>query len=443
LNGLIDLESNAQLIQTTNSDLDPTSSGAIEIDQQGKSDIYSYNYWSSPVGHINTFQNNQPFTINEVLHDGTQPHTPLPITWITGLDGQPTTPISLSSSWIYTFNNQSDLYQNWQLLGATNSVSPGMGYTMKGPGTGSNTNDQNYTFIGKPNNGDISHSISSGNLSFIGNPYPSAINADQFIIDNQNTIVTDGDVIGENITTGALYFWEHFSTNNSHYFHEYEGGYATYNLAGATIAVPDADVSANGTGSIVPKSYIPVGQGFFVESATNGTIEFNNGQRAYANETDGNSIFMFTTPDTSSATQPVSEPNPLVDRMYFNFTMPNGAMRQLLLARKDGATLGIDYGLDARMIGQKTTDASWNIEADHYVIQTIGAFSPDLKIPLQINASASGLSSFEIETLQGIPEELLIYFVDSQTGIITNLRSQKATFQLDDENYSNRFLFGI
>ena len=49
LDGKIDLVGKSQLVQTTESDLDVTSAGSIERDQQGQSNIYNYNYWSSPV----------------------------------------------------------------------------------------------------------------------------------------------------------------------------------------------------------------------------------------------------------------------------------------------------------------------------------------------------------------------------------------------------------
>ena len=58
LDGTIDLEGESQLIQTTDSDLDPTSNGTLERDQQGNANAYLYNYWSSPVGFSNNTTNN-------------------------------------------------------------------------------------------------------------------------------------------------------------------------------------------------------------------------------------------------------------------------------------------------------------------------------------------------------------------------------------------------
>ena len=64
LDGDMDLEGESQLIQTEDSDLDVTSSGQLEKDQQGTKDLYTYNYWSSPVGGPSTTSNNTDYTIN-------------------------------------------------------------------------------------------------------------------------------------------------------------------------------------------------------------------------------------------------------------------------------------------------------------------------------------------------------------------------------------------
>ncbi|MDT0554361.1 hypothetical protein RM519_13975, partial [Urechidicola sp. P050] len=72
---------------------------------------------------------------------------------------------------------------------------------------------QNYVFRGKPNNApfgvagtEIVHTTFSAptgdpSISLTGNPFPSALDADDFIDDNVNS------------TDNALYFWEHWSDN--------------------------------------------------------------------------------------------------------------------------------------------------------------------------------------------------------------------------------------
>jgi hypothetical protein len=67
----VDLVGMSQLVQTAESDLDVTSAGSIERDQQGQSNKYNYNYWSSPVSPINTTVNTNysPFMTGQIHHN--------------------------------------------------------------------------------------------------------------------------------------------------------------------------------------------------------------------------------------------------------------------------------------------------------------------------------------------------------------------------------------
>lgn len=439
LDGTIDLVGESQLIQKAYSELDVTSMGSLERDQQGKGDIYSYNFWSSPVGSINATAINDPYTIDEVLRDGTDANNPQNITWASGYDGAPTTPITLSSYWLFTFDNQVEEYASWQQVNQTQDVKVGLGYTMKGSGSGATSNSQNYTFVGKPNNGDISHTLTAANTSLLGNPYPSALDADQFILDNIGVIEENGDVIGAGVTTGALYFWEHFATNNSHVLAEYHGGYATYNLSGATMAIPDPMVSSNGTGSVLPKRYIPVGQGFFVEGGEGGTVKFNNGQRVFQKESGGNSVFTRTSEITTTTNGNVSPPRADINRLYFNVDLPDGPQRQLLLAVKEGTTQEVDFGYDAKLLDVNPTDIAWSLANDTYVIQTIGELTEDLEIPLHVKSTSEGIGYFSIEELQGIDSEIEIYFVDKQENTYTDLREGEVAFNIEIGEFFDRY----
>ena len=60
-------------------------------------------------------------------------------------------------------------------------------------------------FKGKPNNGDFTLPITPGYDRLIGNPYPSAMDAEEFIKDNLSTI-DGGNNTNGNIFNGALYF---------------------------------------------------------------------------------------------------------------------------------------------------------------------------------------------------------------------------------------------
>lgn len=137
---------------------------------------------------------------------------------------------------------------DWVWLPSTTVMTPGVGYIARvSPnivtGTILETN-----FIGVPNNGDISTTVkkSASAYNLIGNPYPSAVDADLFITDATNS----------SIITGTLYYWTHNTsiTNNNYTFADY----ATYNLTGGV---------GTGVGTLGASRYIAAGQGFFVEVA--------------------------------------------------------------------------------------------------------------------------------------------------------------------------------
>ena len=150
LDGQLDLVDESQLIQTVNSDLDVTSAGYLERDQQGKTSIFSYNFWSSPVNPINNTANNTDYSIAGILKDGTTAATPQTITFNTGgYDGAAGAPITLADYWIFKYVNQPDLYANWMSghIRSTGTLKVGEGYTQKGTGAVSAT--QNYVFVRK------------------------------------------------------------------------------------------------------------------------------------------------------------------------------------------------------------------------------------------------------------------------------------------------------
>src|SRR5690606_9565438 len=99
-------------------------------------------------------------------------------------------PVTLSSRWLYLYrNNPANTINDWYRISPSDNVPVGLGYTMKGSGVGHYINDdQNYTFVGKPNNGSFSVPITANYEALVGNPYPSAMDVYQFIDDNVGNI---------------------------------------------------------------------------------------------------------------------------------------------------------------------------------------------------------------------------------------------------------------
>ncbi|NQY28577.1 MAG: T9SS type A sorting domain-containing protein [Flavobacteriaceae bacterium] len=435
LDGIIDLVGESQLLQDEGSILDQTSGGFLERDQQGRGDIYSYNYWSSPVSPINTTANNTDYLVADVLYDGTDSNNPLPINFVTsGYDGAPTsggTAATIADYWIFKFVNQPYFYANWYLdwVRSTGTMKVGEGYTQKGTGAGGAT--QNYVFVGKPNNGTISHTISPNNTSVLGNPYPSAIDAHQFIMDNTAALQTT-DLVNPGMA-GTLYFWEHWG-GGTHVYVDYQGGYATLNILGKVKAISDPEVSGIGAGAIVPERYIPVGQGFYIQgSPLGGTIEFNNNQRVFKKEGDESVFFKTGVEETSIEDDGI-------DRIYFNFTTPDGPSRELLLGVKPGLAAGINYGYDGRTLDKQPTDCSFKEGDIPLVIQGVPSIHAGLELPLEIKIGNGGLCKFQTSGTIELSEDLEMFFVDKELFTETKLEEGTvAEFNLTTGVYNDRF----
>ncbi|WP_298880925.1 T9SS type A sorting domain-containing protein [uncultured Polaribacter sp.] len=224
LDGEIRLIDNGQLIQTHTGASNVQGNGKLYRDQAAKvPSIYRYHYWSSPVRELNL----DSFRVGEVMKDGTnatsETSTITEINWVAGYDGAIETPIEIAPYWIYSYLNgttQSDWEQKLQ----TGVLERGQGYTMKS----TSANPQNFTFVGTPNDGSITFNfIADKNAeSLLGNPYPSALDAVDFIGTNLSAI------------DGTLYFWEHTGEDDfiatateGHNLRGYQGGYSQRNIS--------------------------------------------------------------------------------------------------------------------------------------------------------------------------------------------------------------------
>ncbi|TDD78786.1 LamG-like jellyroll fold domain-containing protein [Flavobacterium caseinilyticum] len=436
LDGQIDLVGRSQLVQTEGSDLEVASNGFIERDQQGQKSIYNYNYWSSPVGAINNTTNNNSFTVKSVLRDGTIPAAPVAINWTSGYNGKPGPPISLAGYWIFKFDNKPNAYASWTQLGENGLLSTGKGFTLKG--SGATTANQNYTFVGKPNNGTITISVGAGQTSLIGNPYSSALDANAFLNANKNYI------------DGAIYFWEHFDTNTSHNLASYQGGYATRNYTGGTKALALGGlISTSGqTSKEYPNQFIPVGQGFFVTgSATGGSVAFNNSQRAFFKEDNSAaSQTMYRIPKrqkgldhwTDTSDDQIKRDTYKRVRLGYNFT--NGYHRQVLLGfMEDKATSGIDYGYDALNADNFPNDMYLLNGDNQLIIQGEGYFDDNASYPIGVKTDAQGKVSFVIDALENFDENQPIFIYDKTDDSYHNIKDTLYEVELPAGTFNDRF----
>lgn len=444
------LRNDAQFIQgngvTGNSGL-----GELSVQQNGTVNGYAYNYWCSPVG------NNSPSFGNEharvsLIDESTGLISSINVAFTSNYNSS-TAPLTISNRWLYTFET-SNAYSDWYYVGANGAIAPGLGFTMKGVGNGTFGN-QLYDFRGKPNNGTIINNVAPPvggveQLTLVGNPYPSALDARDFIHDSQNAASI----------TGSLYYWEQQPGQTSHYIADYVGGYATYtiNAAGtlesfvkATFLtyLPDGSTSSMpGTTSPTTKQarrYIPVGQGFMVEGVANATVRTTNSMRDYYKQSDLESEFFrmqAAHQSNNHSTEYSSEMDMTIPddykrlRVYVDFN--DIYSRELLLNFHDSATEGFDYGLEAKSPLGVSSDAFWISNDTPYVIQA-HAYHDELKIPLIIKLNEQKYLRFRIHNVQNFGSSQPIYLHDIQEDIYIDLKTQDYHVDLSQGHYYNRF----
>ncbi|MFE3868941.1 LamG-like jellyroll fold domain-containing protein [Flavobacterium sp. LS2P90] len=437
LNGKIDLIGKSQLIQTMESVLDVSSTGSIERDQQGQSNKYNYNYWSSPVSPINSTANNLDYTVAGIMKDGTT-STPQNINWISGYDGLPGSPISLARYWIYKFDNSANAYANWSQINETSALRVGQGFTLKGSGASSGT--QNYTFVGKPNNGTIaSNSVSADQLLLTGNPYPSALDANAFINDNLASM------------DGTLYFWEQFTTNDTHILRDYQGGYAERNLTGGVPATAGGVDFISGQGSStkgIPNQFIPVGQSFFVYGnvGSGGPITYKNTQRGFHKEDEtgvSNSMFKSTVKDKKENI--LNNNNDIIEkdtykRIRLGYNSNNNYHRQVLLGfMEEKATSAIDNGYDGFNFDYFPNDMYFLNDEDQLVIQGVGYFDKNDSYPIGVKADTEGKVKFMIDGLENFDKNEKMFIYDSENDTYNDIRKKQYEVLIPSGENNDRF----
>ncbi|SHG60990.1 Por secretion system C-terminal sorting domain-containing protein [Salegentibacter echinorum] len=452
LNGNLDLNGESQLIQPEGSIL--TGSGYLTRDQQGTASSYNYNYWSSPVVS-NT--GNQTYSIASVMHDGTDKGVPKkldigPAGNVTYADGTATNPRKISGRWLYSFLGNSNDYSDWSYIGKDGKLAAGEGYTMKGTSGKAEIKDlQNYTFKGFPNNGNIKvDEIKPGQNYLLGNPYPSSISVNEFILDN---IKDSGGRNTKNLLNGAVYFWDHFG-GQTHTLREYVGGYAVRNLIDGVPAIStDSRIDANGKKSNKrPGAYIPVAQGFFVNTTPDpqmgevnsfdtGEIIFKNSQRRFKTERagEGLSFFMQTRSAVNLAEKASEEKKDERAKIRLEFISPTGYHREISVGVDVNTTAGFDLGYDAPLIDEGPEDMYWVIGESKYIIQGVPHFNLDQVLPVGLTIAEEKEFTIALGELENLPDDVEIFVKDNIDTTYYNLRKDAFRASLSTGKHSDRY----
>lgn len=423
--GSLIIPDGASLIQVNDSAVNTGNITLSRIAQIRQSD---YVYWSSPVEGFNVANVYGAFTPTNRIYEW------LPTT-ATGYFSPPPVPIAIITG-------------NWNALTA-GTMSPGKGYIVQGPTNQPATvAPATAVFDGVPNNGVINQALDSGdynggtfmyspygtdmitvtdkddNWNLIGNPYPSALDADAFLTHPNNSLIE-----------GAVHIWTHgtqIGNNGDSFYDDFllsysPSDYITYNLLGVTN--PNPVFSGN----------IASGQGFFVLALNDnetGNVTFNNSMRSAANTdfyrtANSNNNISFTTGIERH-------------RIWLTLSNQNGRASNILVGYIEGATQEKDRLYDAFARESNDLNLYSKINDENMTIQGRALpFDENDQIPLGTVIPQAGQYAIAIRKVDGLflDDAQDIYLEDTYTGTIHNLRAAPYTFtETEAVDYEDRFL---
>lgn len=388
-----------------------TSTGNVTIERD-TNDMkqFDYTYWSSPV---NT-------TLENAL---------LPTNWESNWTFIFNTPTYydvettyMGTLWSNTPDGQDDNQNVWLRIPSTNTMIPGKGYAsmIKSiPAIGTYPRIETAIFTGPLNTGNISiplelsenTSSDLDDFNLVGNPYPSAINSDNFIDNNIANI------------SGTLYFWTHTNTLSSSYsglaqFNFSTNDYAKYTKLGGVGAV---------FGGVTPTNVVGSCQGFLVEAESTNNLVFTPSlmSKAYDNTT---GISFFRTNNN----------NKKKNNLWLSMKN-DGLYSQQLIGYNNSSDLEYNKGWDSRILDSRIALKFYSIESDiKYDIQARGQFDDDDLVNLGYFSAIDGTFTIQIDKKQGDMKDQDVYLYDKSFDIWHDL-SEPYTFSTIAGRFDNRF----
>ena len=325
----------------------------------------------------------------------------------------PNSPVSS----FYSFETSSN---NWHKEATSTNMIPGKGYIFQAPLSFSATTPSIFEvlFSGIPNNGKIQLPIVKTIYPvLIGNPYPSAINADAFILENQRVL------------RGSLYFWTHNTTVvNGQYTSD---DYAVYTILGG-VGTAAKNTGINNT---IPNGTIASGQAFFALGANQqGTIDFTNAMRIKG---DNNLFFKNDTPQKTATSLNFEK-----HRIWLNLTNKQGLFKQILLGYASGATNEQDTLFDGISLdSNEGLDFYSVIEGFKNTIQarTLPFDASDFVL-FGYRVKQEGVYTISLEDCDGLFTNQTIFLEDLKESKIQDLKKGSYSFTTLEGTFDDRFV---
>lgn len=391
------IENTGSLVQVNNS----VNTGNIQYKRTANVRRQDYVYWSSPVAS---------FASTAV---------------------SPGTSLGYQYKWLPTtaaINN----FGNWAF--ANEIMTIGKGYCLRAPDSYPLTTLTNYTatFVGVPNNGNLSFPISRGsynganystgvsttpgtkdddNWNLVGNPYPSAIHAVNFLTLNTNI-------------AGFINVWTHGTLPsaaapdpfyNNYVYNYTPTDYLAYNSVGAS----------SGAGTF--NGRIAGGQAFFISmlhtsAAATENLNFNNSLRS---ETYDNSVFYKNSNNNKDADELEKH------RIWFDLVTTSGNSTRSLLGYVENATNQSDRLFDAFTSEKLTFNIFSLINDEQMLIQGRQLpFDINDKVKIGVSIPQDGLYKIALSNVDGLfldPKQN-IYLEDKLLNVIFNLKDAPYSF---------------
>jgi hypothetical protein len=398
--GSLTFENNASLVQVNDN---AANSGNIIYKRRStpirKSD---YTYWSSPVSP-------------QKLYD-VSPNT--------------------ASDKFYSFDATAN---NWKKESPLNNMLTGIGYIIRGPENNSTPPPPpgvlEAPFIGAPNNGVVSITgIIKDKFYLLGNPYPSALEADDFLTHNST-------VIG-----GTIYFWTHntaiqLATNipgtaGSGDLAYTSDDYASYNFTGGVGTGTKANSDLSNLTVNIPTGQIAAGQSFFTTSIGSGNAIFKNDMRVGVGDNTGNNSQFFKQVKNSKSA--VIEKN----RVWLNFSNAQGAFKQILVGYVTGATNEYDNAFDGDSFNGNSFIDFYSVIADKKLViqgRSLPFDQADV-IPLGYKTAIAGNFAITVDKTDGLFINQNVIVEDKVLNVTHDLKNGPYNFTTEKGTFDERFV---
>lgn len=340
--------------------------------------------------------------------------------WSSPVSGQVLSAFSPNSSLIYLWNTPT---YGWSYVPPATTMSEAKGYIIRTPDIAPfNTvtaNVWNGEFFGIPHNGTITTPIVLSGLddmNLIGNPYPSAVDADSFLTYNRP--------LNGGVLAGTLFFWTHntpITANNYSY-----DDYASYNLTGGVGTMADSS-PCSGCNNSVPNGKIGAGQSFFIQALGTGDATFTNSMRFGVN----NQFYRSSTVTTAI------EKN----RVWLEIFNSTGLYKQILIGYIEGASNDYDIEFDGNSIDAGNSIMLYSLLGTKKLgIQGRGLpFNQNDTIPLGYKSTVAGNFEIKLSNFDGLFSTQDIYLEDTLLGVVHNLKTGTYSFSTPAGTFDTRF----